>query len=45
MKTCHDFATKSGWNRAYMETVWLARMEEMEAAPKTQARKFHHPAK
>lgn len=30
---------------AYIETVWLAKILEIEAAPKTQARKFHHPAK
>ena len=45
MKTCHDFDSYVGWNSEYMEMVWFARIPEMEAAPKTQARKFHQPAK
>lgn len=44
-KTCHAWGVKSGWNNAYIDTVWFPRMAAMEAAPKTQARAFHQPAK
>ena len=43
--TCHLWITKSGWNRAYMETVWAPTIWAVAAVPKIQARKFNQPAK
>lgn len=37
--------TKPGCISVYMETVCCAMIKDMDAAPKTQAKQFHQPAK
>lgn len=41
MKTCHRSYAYPSWKRPYMDMIWLARMEDMDAVPNSQPRKFH----
>jgi hypothetical protein len=41
MKTCHRSYAYPSWKRPYMEMTWLARIDVIDAVPKSQPRKFH----